>query len=160
MEPTGSRRPRRSVAIETWLFALTLTLSSALLFVIEPLLGKLVLPTLGATPAIWTTCMLFFQAALLAGYAYVHATAAWLGPRRQAVVHVAALAVAAATLPVTLDVGAATTSQFTPVTWLLGALARSAGLPFLIVAATAPALQIWFAALRTRGSEDPYFLYA
>jgi hypothetical protein len=160
MEPTGGTRPRRSVALETRLFALALTLSSALLFVIEPLLGKLVLPTLGATPAIWTTCMLFFQAALLAGYAYVHTTAAWLGPRRQAVVHVAALAIAAATLPVTLDVSAATTSQFTPVTWLLEALARSAGLPFLLVAATAPALQVWFAALGTRGSEDPYFLYA
>ena len=157
---SGLRRSPREVSFAAWLFALALTLASALLFVIEPMLGKLVLPSLGATPAVWTTCMLFFQAALLAGYAYAHAAAAWLGPRRQAAVHVAALMIAAATLPVTLDSSGATTSDSTPVTWLLGALARSAGLPFLLVAATAPVLQIWFAALGTRGSEDPYFLYA
>src|SRR5262245_33635133 len=86
-----------SISPEAWLFALALTLSSALLFVIEPMLGKLVLPWLGATPAVWTTCMLFFQAALLAGYAYAHA-AAWLGPRRLALVHVVALAITMMTL--------------------------------------------------------------
>jgi hypothetical protein len=135
-------------------------LSSALLFAIEPMLGKLVLPSLGATPAVWTTCMLFFQAALLAGYAYAHVAASWLGPRRQAVLHVTALTLGAATLPVTVDASGVTTSQSSPVTWLLGALTRSAGLPFLVVAATAPALQVWFAALGTRGSGDPYFLFA
>ena len=88
MEPTGGTRPRRSVALETRLFALALTVSSALLFVIEPLLGKLVLPTLGATPAIWTTCMLFFQAALLAGYAYVRTDPRPGSSRRQAVVRI------------------------------------------------------------------------
>jgi spermidine synthase len=153
-------RSQRSVSPEAWLFAAAMMLSSALLFVIEPMLGKLVLPSLGATPAVWTTCMLFFQAVLLAGYAYAHAAASWLGPRRQAALHVAALAIAAVTLPVTVDASGATTSQSTPVTWLLGALARSAGLPFLLVAATAPALQVWFAALGSRGSQDPYFLYA
>ena len=152
-------RSWHNISPEAWLFALALTLSSALLFVIEPMLGKLVLPWLGATPAVWTTCMLFFQAALLAGYAYAHA-AARLGPRRMALVHVVALAIAVTTLPVTLDARGATTTQSTPVTWLLGALARSAGLPFLLVAATAPVLQVWFAALGTRGSQDPYFLYA
>jgi SAM-dependent methyltransferase len=148
-----------SISPEAWLFALALTLSSALLFVIEPMLGKLVLPWLGATPAVWTTCMLFFQAALLAGYAYAHAVAK-LGPRRLALVHVTALAIAVTALPVMLDARDATTSQSTPVTWLLGALTRAAGLPFLLVAATAPVLQVWFAALGIRGSRDPYFLYA
>jgi hypothetical protein len=153
-------QPRHGVSLEAWLFALALTLSSALLFVIEPMLGKLLLPALGAAPAVWTTCMLFFQAALLVGYAYAHAAAAWLGPRRQAAVHVAALGIAAATLPVTIDVSGATANESGPVTWLLRALAGSAGLPFLLVAATAPALQVWFAALGARGSEDPYFLFA
>jgi hypothetical protein len=154
------RGSRRGVSPEAWLFALALALSSALLFVIEPMLGKLVLPALGATPSVWTTCMLFFQGALLVGYAYAHAAAAWLGPRRQAAVHVAALVIVAATLPVTIDVSGAAASESAPVTWLLGELAGSAGLPFLLVAATAPALQVWFAALGTRGSEDPYFLFA
>src|SRR5688572_13187675 len=73
------------------IFALTLFLSSALLFVVEPMLAKMVLPLLGSTPAVWITSVLFFQVFLLAGYAYAHATTDWLGARRQAVVHGVAL---------------------------------------------------------------------
>ncbi|HUE39543.1 MAG TPA: hypothetical protein VMR29_08560, partial [Candidatus Binatia bacterium] len=142
-----------------WPFAAALTLGSALLFVIEPMLGKMLLPLLGSAPAVWTTCMLFFQAALLAAYGYAHGVSAWLGPRRQAVVHVALLGAAAFALPVSLRIDSVPT-ETDPTGWLLLSLARSAGLPFLVVAATAPSLQNWFAQTRGRGAEDPYFLYA
>jgi len=140
-------------------FLLALTLGSALLFVIEPMIGKMLLPALGSTPAVWTTCMLFFQAALLAGYAYAHGVAAWLGVRRQAVVHVVLLGIAALALPVTFSFDAVPT-EADPTGWLLLSLTRSAGLPFVVIAATAPSLQNWFAHTRERGAEDPYFLYA
>jgi hypothetical protein len=144
-----------------WPFALALMLGSALLFVIEPMLGKMLLPALGSAPAVWTTCMLFFQAALLVGYGYAHGVSAWLGPRRQAAIHVAALGIAALALPVTFR-GAmeSVPSQADPTGWLLAVLVRSAGPVFVVVAATAPSLQSWFAHTRGRGAQDPYFLYA
>src|SRR5262245_30300906 len=74
-------------------FALTLFCSASLLFLVEPMVGKVMLPLLGGTPAVWNTCMLFFQAVLLAGYGYAHASTAWLGARRQALLHLAVLAV-------------------------------------------------------------------
>ena len=68
-------------------FAVTLFTSATLLFLVQPMIGKMLLPMLGGTPAVWNTCMVFFQALLLAGYAYAHATTAWLGVRRQALLH-------------------------------------------------------------------------
>src|SRR5438132_9772601 len=73
------------------LFAATLFVSATLLFLVQPMVGKMLLPMLGGTPAVWNTCMVFFQALLLAGYAYAHATTAWLGVRKQAVLHLAVL---------------------------------------------------------------------
>src|SRR5580704_2172209 len=72
-------------------FAFTLFCSASLLFLIEPMVGKMMLPLLGGTPAVWNTCMVFFQAILLAGYAYAHATTTWLGPRKQALAHLVVL---------------------------------------------------------------------
>src|ERR1051325_10225454 len=74
-------------------FAVTLFTSATLLFLIEPMVGKMLLPLLGGTPAVWNTCMVFFQAVLLAGYGYAHATTAWLGARKQALLHLAVLLV-------------------------------------------------------------------
>ena len=73
--------------------------SATLLFVVQPMVGKMILPLLGGTPAVWSTCMVFFQAALLVGYAYAHASVAWLGARRQAAMHLAVLAIPLAVLP-------------------------------------------------------------
>ena len=146
---------RRGVVTSStvWPFALALMLGSALLFVIEPMLGKMLLPALGSAPVVWTTCMLFFQAALLVGYGYAHGVSAWLGPRRQAAIHVAALGIAALALPVTFR-GAmeSVPSQADPTGWLLAVLVRSAGPVFVVVAATAPSLQSWFAHTRGRGA--------
>src|SRR5580704_14960121 len=72
-------------------FALTLFCSASLIFLVEPMVGKLMLPLLGGTPAVWNTCMVFFQAVLLAGYTYAHATTTWLGPRKQAAAHLLVL---------------------------------------------------------------------
>src|SRR5258708_17735930 len=73
------------------IFAITLFVSAFLLFLVQPMIGKLILPLLGGTPEVWNTCMVFFQAMLLAGYAYAHATTRWLGVRKQAVLHLAVL---------------------------------------------------------------------
>ena len=73
------------------LFALTLFVSALLLFLVQPMIGKMLLPMLGGTPAVWNTCMVFFQALLLVGYAYAHTTTTWLGARRQAILHLAVL---------------------------------------------------------------------
>src|SRR5436309_8122503 len=84
------------------LFAGTLFVSAFLLFLVQPMIGKMILPRLGGTPAVWNTCMVFFQALLLAGYAYAHALSSWLSPRRQVLVHVAILAMPFLALPFAL----------------------------------------------------------
>src|SRR5712691_12027375 len=87
------------------LYSATLFLGAGLLFVVQPMVGKMVVPLLGGTPAVWSTCMVFFQAALLGGYAYAHASTAWLGVSRQAVLHLAVLVLPLGVLPLGLDPG-------------------------------------------------------
>src|SRR5262245_34894715 len=82
------------------LFALTIFLGAFLLFQVQPLIGKFILPWFGGSPAVWTTCMLFFQIVLLAGYAYAHALSRFLKPRAQAILHLALLVAAALLLPI------------------------------------------------------------
>jgi hypothetical protein len=141
------------------LFTVTLFVSSALLFAVQPMFAKMVLPRLGGTPATWITCLLFFQSALLAGYAYAHWSASSLGPRAQPLVHGALLLGALAVLPVAVPSGWTPGSAGAPVGWLLALLVVSVGLPFFVVASTAPLLQRWFAGVRHPAAEDPYFLY-
>src|SRR5262245_3272290 len=124
------------------------------------MVGKMVLPLLGGTPAVWSTCMVFFQAALLAGYAYAHASATWLGVRRQALLHLAVLAVPLALLPLGIDADRIPGGATNPVLGVLLLLALSVGLPFFAVSATAPLLQRWFSRTGHRAALDPYFLYA
>jgi hypothetical protein len=114
---------------------------------------------LGGTPAVWTTCMLFFQAALLAGYGYAHVASHRLGTRTHVLMHLAILAVAALILPIALVEDPPTENE-APVFWILRILAMTVGLPFLAVAATAPLLQRWFAGSGHGAADDPYFLYA
>jgi hypothetical protein len=135
----------------TALYSLALFVSAALLFALEPMVGKFLLPPLGSTPAVWNTTVLFFQATLLAGYLYSHLTSR-LSIRRQALVQLALLAVAVVALPIAVP-GDVTPSSH-PVLWLLGLLAATAGLPFFALAANGPMLQRWI------GKSDPYFLFA
>ncbi|MBV9199624.1 MAG: hypothetical protein JOY83_07800, partial [Alphaproteobacteria bacterium] len=129
-----------------------------LLFLLEPLIAKMILPRLGGTPAVWNTCMVFFQAALLGGYAYAHATTAWLGVRRQALLHLALLLLALLALPVHVA-GWAPPVSSDPIPWLLSLLVVSVGLPFFVVSASAPLLQVWFGGTTHPAARDPYFLY-
>src|SRR4051812_1655121 len=101
-------------------YATTLFVGAALLFAVEPMIAKMVLPAFGGAPAVWTTCMVFFQAALLVGYAYAHATTAWLGARRQALLHLAVLALPLLALPIAVAPSWAPAAEADPVPRLLG----------------------------------------
>jgi len=142
------------------LFSLTIFLSAGLLFLIEPMFAKFVLPSFGGTPAVWTGSMMFFQAALLSSYLYVHATAAKLGARKQAVVHLVVMLLPLLVLPVAVPAQEwAPPAQSNPILWLLGLLLVSVGLPFFAVAATNPLIQRWLSETDHPASKDPYFLY-
>src|SRR4051812_6700734 len=124
------------------------------------MVGKSLLPLLGSTPQVWTTTVLFFQAALLAGYALSHAGSSRLTPRTHSIVQVVLLVAAAAVLPIEVARGANPPHTSNPIPWLLGTLALGAGLPFFALAANGPTLQRWLASTRHRAGRDPYFLFA
>src|SRR5262249_43945357 len=141
------------------LFGLAILASAFLLFVAEPMAAKLVLPLLGGAPAVWNGCMLFFQAALLAGYLYAHLLGR-LPARAQVTAHAAVLAAALVSLPITLGSRAAGPGDTPPLAWLLMTLAAIVGLPFFALAAAGPLLQRWYSRTDLPGASDPYFLYA
>ena len=140
------------------LHAAVIALSSLLLFLVQPLIARLILPWFGGSAAVWTTCMLFFQSLLLAGYAYAHASSAKLAPRTQAILHIALLAAAAATLPITPSERWKPDGDEEPVTAILLLLGAAVGLPYLLLSATSPLVQAWFA--RARPGGNPYRLFA
>jgi hypothetical protein len=142
----------------TLLYSLALLVGAALIFLLEPMVGKFVLPSLGSTPEVWTTTVLFFQVALLAGYGYAHLTSR-LAPRRQALLQLGLLALGALVLPIGVP-DARPPEEGNPIPWLLGVLAITAGPPFLVLAANGPMLQRWLAGTRHRAGRDPYFLFA
>ncbi len=143
------------------LFTITIFLSAALLFLVEPMVARMILPSFGGSAQVWNTCLVFFQALLLAGYGYAHLTTKWLGASRQWQVHIPMMVLAAGLLAWRgLD---RPTGQFTngdPSLPLLGLLAAMIGLPFFIVSAGAPILQRWFATTDDPDANDPYFLYS
>lgn len=142
------------------LFAVATFLNAALLFAVEPMFTKMVLPLLGGTPSVWNTCLLFFQGALLVGYLYAHITSRWLTMSRQAALHLALLALAAATLPIAVGrQSPPTTGTAAAIWWLLALLATTLGAPFVLLAAGAPMFQRWFAGTRHPLAGNPYFLY-
>ena len=141
------------------LFAIALFVSASLLFLIQPMFAKMVLPTLGGTPAVWNTCMVFFQAALLAGYGYAHATTQRLGVRRHAALHVGLLLLPLFVLPIRVPSGWAPPAQQNPFPWLLAVLVVSVGLPFFMLSTIAPTLQMWYVHTGHPHAKDPYFLY-
>ena len=142
------------------LFSLTLFLSAVLLFSVQPMYARFVLPLFGGTPAVWNTAMLFFQILLLAGYLYAHETTRRLGVRRQAVLHLGVVLLPLVVLPLGVPNGAAAPAGgSTPVGPLLGVLVLAVGLPFFVVSATAPLLQRWLAGTDHPAARDPYFLY-
>jgi hypothetical protein len=139
------------------LFSSAVFLGAFLLFFVEPMIAKMVLPQFGGSPAVWNTCMVFFQAELLAGYGYAHAASGRLRARGQVFVHLSLLALPVVVLPIAVGAGAVGGGD--PALVLLRRLLAAAGLPFFVVATIAPLLQRWFAATGNRHASDPYFLY-
>ena len=146
--------------LQTVLFTGTALAGAALLFWVQPLFGKMALPLLGGSPSVWNTAMVFFQAMLLAAYAYVHGLTRWLAPPGQVAVHATLLGAAALTLPLGIAEVGWWDASVPPAAWLLLLLAAALGAPFLAVAATAPLLQRWFSLGDHPQRADPYFLYA
>jgi hypothetical protein len=140
-------------------FAGTLFVSATLLFSVQPMFTKMVLPLLGGSPSVWSVAMVFFQAVLLLGYGYAHALTRWLDPRRAVIVHLAVFAIAFAALPIAVAQGFGRPPNEYAAFWLIGLFAASIGLPFFAVAANAPMLQAWFARTGHPQALDPYFLY-
>ena len=139
------------------IYAATIFLSSFLLFMVQPLIARVILPWFGGSAAVWTTCMLFFQVLLLAGYAYAHALGKLAG-RRQAIVHSILLVAALATLPVMPAESWKPSGEQEPITRILLLLGATVGLPYFLLASTSPLIQAWFA--RARPGENPYRLFA
>jgi SAM-dependent methyltransferase/MFS family permease len=140
------------------LYAGTIFLSSFLLFLVQPLIARLILPWFGGSAAVWTTCMLFFQALLLAGYAYAHVLARLSSKKLEAGIHTVLLLGALATLPIAPSEAWKPAGDEEPVSRILLLLGASVGLPYFLLAATSPLLQAWFA--RARPGENPYRLFA
>jgi SAM-dependent methyltransferase len=151
------------------LYAATLFVGATLLFLIEPHVGKRLLPLVGGTPGVWNACLVFFQATLLAGYFYAHRSITRLGVRRQAGLHLALLlvvllafkiAVAGTGSPVPIVSSLVPADQDYPILGVVELLVVAVGVPFFVLSTTAPILQRWFASTGHASSRDPYFLYA
>jgi hypothetical protein len=142
------------------LSALAVFLGSALLFTVQPMVGKRLLPLLGGTPGVWNACMVFFQAVLLVGYLWAHKATRRGGAAAGLPLHAVLLVAACVTLPLGLAEGSAPGAGDAPVLWLLQTLALMVGLPAVALAATAPMVQLWFSSSRHARAADPYFLYA
>ena len=141
-------------------FALAVLLASTLMFVVEPMFARMILPRLGGSPAVWNTCLVFFQTSLLLGYLYAHLLAKSMTIRRQAIVHAALVVLAATLLPVGVVRDSLPPVDRSPIPWLLVALTHGVGAPMLMLSATSPLLQHWFAQTTHPSARDPYHLYA
>ena len=142
------------------LFGLTLFLSGALLFLVEPMFAKMALPKLGGTPAVWNVCMVFYQAVLLAGYAYAHELPKRFAPRRATLIQMAILLAALFALPIHVPQMLSAPVNENPTVRLLMLLAAGVGLPFLVLSTYSSTLQTWYASTSGVASNDPYVLYS
>jgi len=146
-------------AVLLFAFAGALFLSALLLFSVQPIFAKMVLPKLGGSPSVWAVSMVFFQALLFAGYCYAHLLGRWVEPHQAPLVHFCLLGFAALVLPFGLPAYAADPPAGDAYLWLLGVLAVGVGAPFFALSGNAPLLQAWFARTGHRQAADPYFLY-
>lgn len=139
-------------------FALTIFTGAFLLFQVQPLIGKYILPWFGGGPGVWTMCLLFFQTVLLGGYAYAHLSSTYLKPRAQAILHVILLALSLAVLPITPSESWITNLEGDPNLRILLLLMATIGLPYFVLSSTGPLMQRWFS--QTNPGVSPYRLYA
>lgn len=139
------------------IFCLVSLLGAFLLFQVQPVISKFILPWFGGSPGVWTTCMLFFQVVLFGGYSYAHLLAGWK-PKKQAMVHGTALIIAALCLPIEPSSALKPTGGEEPVARILWLLLRTVGLPYLVLSATSPLVQVWFSHQYPKRS--PWRLYS
>ena len=153
---------QRAVALRLTppLYAATLFVSALLLFSIQPMFAKMVLPKLGGAPAVWSVAMVFFQTVLLAGYGYAYVLNRLLSPRWAAMFHLLLLGITAMMLPIAIAPGWGVPPQDGTTLWLFGLFAVSIGLPFFTLSASAPLLQSWFASSGHKQAGNPFVLYA
>ena len=160
--PPGGRLlgvdPRPSFVLAA--YSATTFLSALLLFSVQPMFAKMVLPVLGGSPSVWAVAIFFFQAALLVGYCYAHFLIAKVPPVFTGLIHLSVCILAFLALPIGLPSGWTEPPPGEPYLWQIGLFTVAIGLPFLAVAANAPLLQAWFARTGHRQAGDPYFLYA
>ena len=141
------------------IFAITLFLSAALLFGVEPMFAKMILPRLGGSAAVWSVAIAFFQTTLLLGYLYAHILTRYFSFITAAAVHFGVLAIALLSLPIAVFPAFHEPPPGGEDIWLIGLFAASVGLPFFAVSATAPLMQAWFARTETKNAQNPYVLY-
>jgi len=155
-------RPRTWLPADSlaWVFTGTTFLSALLLFSVQPLFAKMVLPILGGAPSVWAVAICFFQGALLAGYYYAHLLNAHVPNRYVGLVHLGVFVLALLALPIGVPSGWREPPAGEPYLWQLALFTVALGLPFLAVSANAPLLQAWFARTGHPDGRDPYFLYA
>ncbi len=153
------------------LFAITLFVSASLLFMVQPMVAKMILPLLGGSPAVWNACMVFFQALLLLGYLYAHRITQRLTPWNQWILHLVVVALPFLSFllaiifgsrhtPIAIVESLAPTGDANPVLHVLALLAVAIGIPFFVISTSAPLLQRWFAYTGHPSARDPYFLYS
>lgn len=155
---TPAQAARNSARGHTILFSVTVFLGAFLLFLVEPLFAKLILPWFGGSAAVWATCLVFFQCALLLGYLYADITSRRLPPVQQSFLHIALLLASLLFLPIAPHSSWRPQEGSDPAWRILGVLTTSIGLPFVLLSATGPVMQIWYA--RRNSSAEPYHLFA
>src|SRR3984893_12859418 len=147
----------RATSIHALLLSSTVFLGAFLLFLIEPLFAKLILPRFGGAAAVWAACLVFFQCALLLGYLYADVTSRRLTPARQSQLHIALLLVSLLFLPIAPRFSQSHSAGSDPASTILILLSISIGLPFVLLSATSPLAQIWYA--RSSSEREPYHLF-
>ena len=158
MNLTSNQSSDRNLSL-IFLFAGTLFISATLMFVLQPMFGKLLLPMLGGSPAVWNTCMVFYQTILFLGYLYAHYLSTKFAYHRQIQIHAVVIAISLIALPIALPDNTIPPTDSNPTLWLMWTLFLAIGLPFFIVSTISPLLQKWFAGVGHHTSEDPYYLY-
>src|SRR5499426_1812910 len=141
-------------------YTATTFLSAWLLFSVQPMFAKMVLPVLGGSPSVWAVAIFFFQAALLVGYCYAHVLIAHASVPQTGLIHLGVCALAMLALPIGLPSGWGEPPTGEPYLWQIGLFTAAIGLPFVALSANAPLLQAWFARTGHPQGHDPYFLYA
>jgi spermidine synthase len=154
--PASAATRSRAAAM---LFGATIFLSAALLFCVEPMFSKMVLPVLGGSAAVWSIAMVVFQGLLLGGYVYAHLLARYLGPGPAALAHVTLMGIATLALPIAIAHQFQTPPEQGVSLWVVGLFVASVGLPCFAISANAPLLQAWYARTNFEGAANPYFLY-